>query len=136
MLDKAVEYGLEEILIVGHLGKLIKLAAGIFQTHSRVADARMEILAAYAALEGAVHSIVSGVYECKTTGAALNIVKKNGLEGIFSRVAVNVSKRCSDYTWQKIKFGTILFDSNNELLAADKGAQDILQHIRGKKNER
>lgn len=136
MLDKAVEYGFEEILIVGHLGKLIKVAAGIFQTHSRFADARMEILAAYAALEGAEYSIVSSVYDCKTTEAALNIIKKNGLEGIFSRIVANVSKRCSDYTWQKIKFGAVLFDSDNELLAADKGAQDILQHIRSKKNER
>jgi cobalt-precorrin-5B (C1)-methyltransferase len=130
MLDKAVENGFEEILIVGHLGKLVKVAAGIFHTHSRVADARMEILAAYAALEGAEHNILSSIYECKTTEAALSIIRENGLEGTFSRIVANVSKRCSDYTFNKIKIGAILFNSDNELLAADKGAQDILQHIR------
>jgi len=130
MLDRAAERGFEEILIVGHLGKLVKIAAGIFHTHSRVADARMEILAAYAALEGAEHNVVSSIYECKTTEAALSIIKEKGLEGIFSRIVSNVSKRCSDYTFNKIKFGAMLFNANNELLAADKGAQDILQHIR------
>jgi cobalt-precorrin-5B (C1)-methyltransferase len=134
MLDKAVENGFEEILVVGHLGKLIKVAAGIFQTHSRVADARMEILAAYAALEGAGHGVVSSIYECRTTEAALSIIEENGLKGMYGKIVANVSKRCNDYTFNKIKFGAVLFNSDNELLAADRGAQDIIQHIRSNGN--
>lgn len=50
MLDKAKEKGVEEILIFGHAGKIIKLAGGIYNTHSKVADCRNEILAAYSSL--------------------------------------------------------------------------------------
>ena len=43
-IDAAVEFGAKGILLVGHIGKLVKLAAGIMNTHSRNADARMDIL--------------------------------------------------------------------------------------------
>ena len=52
-IDHAVRLRFSGILLVGHIGKLVKLAGGIFETHSRVADARMEILTAYAARAGA-----------------------------------------------------------------------------------
>lgn len=132
MLDKGVEKGFEEIVLVGHLGKLVKVAAGIFHTHSRVADGRLEILAAYAALEGASRDVVSEIYGCSTTEAAAEIINKNGLKGVYKRIVSNVSKRCCDYTFNKIKFGAVLFNSNNELLAADKGAEGILERMRGR----
>ena len=50
MLDAAVKRGVKRILLFGHIGKLIKVAAGIFQTHSRIADARRETMAAHLAL--------------------------------------------------------------------------------------
>ena len=40
--DHAVVCGYPEILLVGHAGKLVKLAAGVMNTHSSVADARQE----------------------------------------------------------------------------------------------
>ncbi|MBQ9689946.1 MAG: cobalamin biosynthesis protein CbiD, partial [Candidatus Methanomethylophilaceae archaeon] len=52
MLDYACEIN-RDIVLVANLGKIVKVAAGIMNTHSRNADARMEILAANAAMAGA-----------------------------------------------------------------------------------
>lgn len=71
MLDHAVFLGLKRITLIGHAGKLIKLAGGIMNTHSRYADGRMEILAAHAALCGATRDVVQVVMECVTVEAAI-----------------------------------------------------------------
>ena len=52
-LDAAVEFGAKGVLLVGHIGKFVKLAGGIMNTHSHNADARMELLTVHAALLGA-----------------------------------------------------------------------------------
>lgn len=132
MLDKALEYEIEEILLIGHLGKLVKVAAGIFHTHSRVADARMEILAAYSALEGASNEITAEIYNCRTTEAAAVIIKENGLTGVFKRIVDNSSRRCSERLFNKIKVGTILFNEDNTLLAQDQCAKEIMSGIGGR----
>ena len=41
------------MVLAGHAGKLVKLAGGVFQTHSRYADCRSELFCAHAALCGA-----------------------------------------------------------------------------------
>ena len=127
MLDKAVEYELERILIIGHLGKLVKVAAGIFHTHSRVADARMEIMAAYAALAGADTATVSLIYACRTTEAAAEIINSNGLEYVYSTIVSNVSKRCSEHVFHKIQIGSILFHQDHTMLAMDENARELLE---------
>jgi cobalt-precorrin-5B (C1)-methyltransferase len=53
MIEEAVRLGFRQIVLIGHPGKLIKVAAGIFHTHSHIADARMETLVAHLALLGA-----------------------------------------------------------------------------------
>ncbi len=126
MLDQAVECGLEKILVAGHLGKLVKVAAGIFQTHSRVADARNEIMAAYTALEGAAAVTVAEIYACRTTEAAAEIINLNGLRGVYDRIVDNVSKRCMDYVKDKIQIGCILFHREHTLLAMDENARIML----------
>ena len=51
-IDHAAGLGFSSLLLVGHLGKLIKVAAGNMNTHSKVADGRRETLTAHAALAG------------------------------------------------------------------------------------
>ncbi len=135
MLDKASENGMEEILLVGHPGKLVKVAAGIFHTHSRVADARMEILAAYAALEGASGEVTGHIYGCRTTDAADEIIRIYGLERVYERITSNVSRRCSEYTFNKIKVGTVLFNSSDTLLYIDEPGKGILERVRSSHEE-
>lgn len=130
MLEKAVEYGFEKIVLAGHAGKLVKVAAGIFHTHSRVADARMEILAAYAALEGASHPLIDEIYHCITTEAAVKIINDHKLTSVYDRIVANVSASCEEYTFHKLQIGAVLFDNNNSVLAGSTSATEILNEIR------
>ena len=131
MLDKALENKFEKILLAGHIGKLIKVAAGIFHTHSKVADARAEIITAFSALEGAGIEVLEKLYALKTTEAALEIIKKYNLFKVLDRIVLQASARCCEYTYGNIKVGTVLFDSNSNLLAIDESASQILQEMGG-----
>jgi len=130
MLDKAREYGFQKLLLAGHAGKLIKVAAGIFQTHSRVADGRGEILVAYAALEGADLALLERIYTCPTTEAAFELMREYNLERVFGRIAVNAAERCSQYTAKNVAVEAVLCDSHNNLLAMSRGAQKMIAEIR------
>ena len=46
MLERAAERGIVRVMLFGHIGKLSKVAAGVFYTHNRIADARLETIAA------------------------------------------------------------------------------------------
>ena len=78
-LDYCAQYGYEKVLLVGHLGKFVKLAGGVMDTHSRLADCRMEILAAHAALAGGETSLIGQIMEAATTDGALELLQKAGL---------------------------------------------------------
>lgn len=67
--------GAEAMLLVGHIGKLVKLGAGIMNTHSKAADGRMEVLAACAIRAGAEADTARKILDCVTTEAALDILK-------------------------------------------------------------
>ncbi len=78
-IDMAGAYGFDEMLLVGNLGKLIKLAAGIMNTHSRVADGRMDIMCTHLALCGGTTDMVKEMYKCINTDSALDKLKEWGL---------------------------------------------------------
>lgn len=73
-LSHAAGLGFEHILLAGHIGKLVKVAGGIMNTHSSVADGRMEILAAHAALHSANAAQIAELLSCPTTDAALALL--------------------------------------------------------------
>lgn len=75
MIEEAVRLGFCQIVLVGHPGKLIKIAAGIFHTHSHIADARMETLVAHLALLGAPLELLTLVSDCDTTEAAMEHIE-------------------------------------------------------------
>lgn len=73
-IDMAYEFQLEKILLIGHIGKLVKVAAGIMNTHSRWADGRMEVLCAGAVMAGAQTDLCKKILECITTDDALQLL--------------------------------------------------------------
>lgn len=126
MLDKAVEKGVKEIVFLGHPGKLAKVAAGIFNTHHKVADARNEVIAAHAGAEGAGASVVSRILQANTTEEAITLLKHAGLsEQVFDRIAERVRERVLERTLQKIKVSVILVSLDGEVLGVDANARSL-----------
>ena len=74
--DFAVSSGFSKVILVGHIGKLVKLAGGIMNTHSRVADCRCELFAAHAALAGVSRDAIGRLMEAATTDACLEILEE------------------------------------------------------------
>jgi cobalt-precorrin-5B (C1)-methyltransferase len=97
-LDYALYKGFAKLTIVGHIGKFVKLAAGIMNTHSATADGRMEILTAHAALAGASQAQANELMDCNTTSAAIEKLDEYGLtdiicDSIMRKVAWHINKR-------------------------------------------
>ncbi|RPF42541.1 precorrin-6Y C5,15-methyltransferase (decarboxylating) [Thermodesulfitimonas autotrophica] len=125
MLERAAAAGARAILLFGHLGKLLKVAGGIFHTHSRVADARGEILAALAAAEGAPPPLVARLLETPTVEEAVPFLRAAGLERVFAAAAARASRRAEDFVRGKLRVGTVLLGRDGEVLGYDAGAREI-----------
>jgi cobalt-precorrin-5B (C1)-methyltransferase len=125
MLEKCVEKGIKKVLLWGHHGKLVKVAAGIFHTHSRTADARQETFAALAAALGAGPTIVSSILECVTTEAIVKILRRENLMQVLNIAAEKASVRASEYVRGDLAVGTALLSMKGEVLAADREARLI-----------
>lgn len=119
MLEAAVERQIRKIILCGHLGKLAKVAAGIFHTHNRIADGRLETLAAYSAAEGLPASEVQKILDANTTEDAAQIISANNLERVYKKIAARASLRAERYVFGKLEVRTILVDFAGNILGAD-----------------
>jgi len=125
MLDECASRPVKEILMLGHIGKLVKVAAGIFNTHSKTADARRETLAAHAAMLGADQYVIKQIMELNTLEASVELIRDNQLDQVYYSIADWVSRRCQERLGRDIKVGTILYALSGEILAYDTKALEI-----------
>ncbi|MCR6544773.1 cobalt-precorrin-5B (C(1))-methyltransferase CbiD [Dehalobacterium formicoaceticum] len=128
-LEKCDEYGFKKVIIAGHLGKLVKPAGGIFYTHSRISDTRMEILTANLALLDMPNVHLKEIMACITTEEAIPIIDKLGYQEIYSVIAEKCAQRCEGYVYGHVEIGVILF-SMKRMLAKSSKADRILEEIR------
>lgn len=119
MLEAAAERKIARVILCGHIGKLVKVAAGIFNTHNRVADARLETLAAYAAAEGLSAGEVQKILDANTAEDATKIIAANRLEKVYDKIAARASFRAERYVYGALKVSTILADYAGNILGTD-----------------
>lgn len=116
-VDMAVRLGMKEIRLVGHIGKLIKVAAGVMNTHSHQADCRFEVLAAHAAMAGADRKLVCGIMECITTSEALSLLEKAGiLETVMGTVMEKMEEHLKRRAGGALKIGAVMFSPEYGIL--------------------
>ena len=131
MLDKAVEKGAKDIIILGHPGKLVKLAAGIFNTHHKVADARNEVIAAYAGAIGADNKLINAILQSNTTEEAIELLKRaNLLRPTFDKIAEKISSRVMERVRDKAKIGVILVSLDGTIVGINENARCTEQWLR------
>lgn len=113
-IDMAVELGYEGILFVAHIGKFIKAAAGIMNTHSRCADARMEILTANALRAGAPLGVLQRIVDAVTTDEGLALLKETGyLEPTMKLIMEKIAFYLDHRAYGKLELACLVF--SNEL---------------------
>ena len=86
MLEQAAELGYKKIVLAGAVGKLMKLAAGIMNTHSHIADGRNEIICTHAALLGATKDIIQELLPCHVVND-VTVVHHNQAVSDLNRIA-------------------------------------------------
>ncbi|WP_313884848.1 cobalt-precorrin-5B (C(1))-methyltransferase CbiD [Desulfofundulus sp. TPOSR] len=125
MLESCVEKGFSGVLLWGHHGKLLKVAAGIFHTHSRVADARRETLASHAALMGADRGLVARIMEASTIESVVELLAEHNFLSVYHQLACRASRRAMEYVHHRLKVGTVLLTLDGKLLGWDRQAREI-----------
>lgn len=125
MLEAAEQRGVKELLLFGHIGKLAKVAAGVFHTHNRMGDARLETIAAYAALHGLPPEGVKRVLESITTEEAMTVISEYKLGKVYEVIAQRASERAMRFVFGNIKIGTVLVTLKGDVLGMDENAREI-----------
>ncbi|MCT4617784.1 MAG: cobalt-precorrin-5B (C(1))-methyltransferase CbiD [Marinisporobacter sp.] len=130
MLEQCVANGIKEVLMIGHIGKFVKLSGGIFHTHSKVADGRIEIIASNMALLGAPTKMIEELFECVTTEAAIEVIKKNEYEKVFEVLCEKAEKRCKSRVHDELEVGIIMFSMDQKILGVGNTAKKLLEEFK------
>ena len=129
-IDFAVQLGFKRVLLVGHIGKFVKLAGSIMNTHSRTADCRREIFAANAALCGASQKLVAKLMDSVTSDDCLSLLEQAGLREqvlarLIERAQFHVERRAAD----ALEIGVVMFSNVAGLLTLSPEAEAIIEKM-------
>lgn len=131
-LDAAAQTGFAQVLLVGHIGKLVKLAAGVMNTHSRCADGRAEVFCAHAAMAGADRDICRALMNAATADACLEILDGAGLrEPVLKSILAAVQRRLDSRVRDAYTVGAALFSNQFGPLGCTDTAKALLERWRG-----
>ena len=127
-LDSAAAEGFETVLLVGHAGKLTKLAGGIMNTHSRWADCRTELFCAHAAVCGADTALCRGLMAAATTDACLALLYESGLarpvlDSLLHAIQHHLDRRAAG----AYQAGAVLFSNEYGCLGRTKRTKEIIR---------
>lgn len=126
-MDMAAASHFEEVVLVGHIGKLVKLAGGVMNTHSRTADCRTELLCAHAALCGASRDVCAALMNAATTDACMEILDKAEmrepvLSSLLDAIQLHLDRRAAG----AFRVGAVLFSNQYGPLGQTRTAKELL----------
>ena len=129
-LEFCKEFGFRGALLIGHIGKFVKLAGGMWNTHSKFGDCRMEIIASHSAALGLRAEHAEEILHCATCDDALRILDEEGLKDAF---LVRLGQRIGTmlgYKSGELQSGAILFSKEYGFLCETEHAEELLKTIR------
>ena len=127
-LDIAVSEGFTSALLVGHIGKLVKLAGGVMNTHSKWADCRVELFCAHAAVCGASADLCRALMDAATTDACVALLDGTGLrERVLESLLEAVQRHLDRRTGERMQAGAVVFSNEYGLLGQTETAKKIIE---------
>lgn len=129
-IDMAVNMGVKGILFISHIGKFVKVAAGIMNTHSHSADGRMEVLCSAAIRSGAEIECAREILACNTTDEALHVLDKyHILQKTMQDVTRHIQFYLDHRSYQQILLGAVIFSNEFGYLGQTENAAELIALI-------
>ena len=130
-LDMAGELGFQRLLLTGHIGKLVKVAGGIMNTHSHEGDCRMELMAAAGIRAGVKPEILKKILDCATTTEAIGFLEQENMTGsvmelLMERIQYYLNRRAAD----SMQVACIMYDNQYGELAKSEHAEEFLEELK------
>ena len=134
-IDMIADMGFSGVLLTGHAGKLVKVAGGIMNTHSRESDSRMEIIAAESVRRGVSRKSQLRILESLNTEEAFSVLMEEGkmqevASGLMERIMFYLDRRAGG----KLNIECIMYTKEHGQLAASEGAAAMINSNREKWN--
>ncbi|MBE5828264.1 MAG: cobalamin biosynthesis protein CbiD [Butyrivibrio sp.] len=129
----AREAGFSKVLFAGHLGKLIKVAGGVKNTHSAYGDHRMEILSEVTRSflpEGYKGNLIEDIEGCVMTDEAVRLITEAGMKDeVFKEVAERIKSSMEGWMDGQMQVETIVFSSGYTKLVETEGAGEMMERL-------
>ena len=123
----ALEEGFEKLIFAGHIGKLVKVAGGIKNTHSMYGDHRMEILTE---LSRPYRDLSNELSECVMTDEAVRIISESGIaDKVFPQMALLIKENMEAWSEGKMEVEVIVFSNENTELVRTRKAHDFIDEL-------
>lgn len=130
-LDMALDMGVKGILFVSHIGKFVKVAGGIMNTHSRCADSRAELLAANAIRAGISMDGVKEILDTITTDEALSVIlRENLLEPLMKELTNRILYYLNHRTYDRMLLGAVVFSNEYGYLGETQNTRELIRLIK------
>ena len=130
-IDTAAGEGVEKLLLIGHMGKLIKVSGGIMNTHSKEADCRMELMATAAIKAGGDAPLCLKILNCLNTVEAYSLIKEAGIEKPFmEKVMESIDQSLKKRAAGRLEIECMVFLNEEGFLGKTPGAEEMLKEIK------
>ena len=126
-LDIIAGLPFRQVLLVGHIGKLVKVAGGVMNTHSKYADCRTELFCAHAAVCGAPQETCRALLGAATADACLSLLREAGLaEAVTGSLLQAIQAHLDHRSGGVFSIGAEIFSNQYGLLGRTKTAKEML----------
>jgi cobalt-precorrin-5B (C1)-methyltransferase len=115
-IQQCAKKKIKKAYVVGFIGKLAKMAAGVKQTHVKGSKVDMRLLAEIAQSCNADSKTVKQIRKANTARHVQEIVIENKVDGFFDKVCSLVYKHMRAHSEQQVPIDVILFDFDGKVL--------------------
>lgn len=110
---------IKKAYVVGFIGKLAKMAAGVKQTHVKGSKVDMNFLAEIAKKANANDKVIEEIKKANTARHVSEIIQENNIVGFFDLICSEVYRHMRNHSEEKVPIDVILFDFEGNILARE-----------------
>ena len=127
-LDMCKELDFRGAVLIGHIGKLVKLGGGMMNTHSKYGDCRTEILSAMAGAEGVDSSVIQNMLDCVSCDECLHLLEPTGKrEAVLNRLLKRIHFHLRSRAGEDFQIECAMFSKEYGLLGKTAGAEEAME---------